>query len=464
MRKGKTIQGKTYRRFEPDQTLLLPPSLEEWVPQDHLVRYLAEAVDQLDLSAIYGSYEGKGYPPYDPRLMVRVILYGYCVGVTSSRAMQRRLTDEVPFRFLAANQQPNHRTLSKFRLRHLDVLEELFTQVVHLAVKEKLVTLRHVSIDGTTVRANASRHKSTTKERAERELRKAIRKDIEQHFKECEQTDAREDELHGDRAGWELPPHLTDPKKRRESIKRALKQLQERSERKQVEGVPDDPLDEAAPLGAAPPPEEGADPAGPHPQEQYNFTDPDSRIMPLSNNRKAFEQCYNAQIAVDSDSQVIVALGVSQLPFDQHHLQPLLSRIELTLDRLPKQLAADPGYYSNDNARVCEQLGVDAVIAPHRVRNLDRLPRVRGRKPKGLSIRDRMKRKLRTAPGREIYRRRKKSVEPVFGQIKDARGIRHFRLRGLRKVRGEFALIGLTHNLLKLWRANVRARARPAMA
>ena len=141
MRKGKTIQGKTYRRFEPDQTLLLPPSLEEWVPQDHLVRYLAEAVDQLDLSAIYGSYEGKGYPPYDPRLMVRVILYGYCVGVTSSRAMQRRLTDEVPFRFLAANQQPNHRTLSKFRLRHLDVLEELFTQVVHLAVKEKLVII-----------------------------------------------------------------------------------------------------------------------------------------------------------------------------------------------------------------------------------------------------------------------------------------------------------------------------------
>src|SRR6266508_3306558 len=398
--------AKTFRPYEPDQLLLLPPSLADWVPEDHLARCVSDVVDALDLTAIEATYEEeRGYPPYHPRMMVKVLLYGYCTGVYSSRKMARQLEDSVAFRFLAAGNQPDFRTLSDFRKRHGAALAGLFEQGLRLCRKAGLVQLGRVAIDGTKIKANASKHKAMSYGRMQ-EKDGALRQEVAELLRRAEQADQDEDQREG------------------------------ATHRGKAEGKDPD---------QSPPP----------PKAQYNFTDPESKIQKSSD---GFIQGYNAQAAVDAHAQIIVAQHVTAAAPDVQQLPAVVAAITAGLHRKPKQVLADAGYWSEANAQLLEGKHIAAYTATTRQPHGERLaPSPRGRPPKHLSTRDRKARNLRTVAGRAVYACRKKIVEPVFGQIKHARGFRQFLRRGLHNVGEEWALICTAHNLLKLFAARAVA-------
>lgn len=426
--------AKTFREYSPDQLLLMAPSLREWLPEDHEVYFVSDLVETLDLSAIYGSYdEERGYPPYHPLLMTKLLVYGYTRGVRSSRKLARACLEAVDFRVLAAGQQPDHRTIAAFRARHLRALGGLFQQVLELCREAGLVKLGHVAVDGTKVRANASKHKAMSYGRMTQEEAR-LEKQIRRWFEECEATDAAEDELYGaDKTGDELPEELRDPKRRLEKIREAKAALEAQARAKGKEE--------------------------PEAKAQRNFTDPDSRIMLSSD--KAFIQAYNCQAGVDADSQVIVAADVVQASSDQRQLVPLLEQIEERLDERPDVVSADAGYWVEEELERTEAEGTEALVAPNKIRHSEwrgaKPPR--GRIPKGLSRKELMARKLRTKRGREEYGKRKTTVEPVFGQLKGPLDFRQFLLRGHEKVRGEWMLVCTANNILKLFRAGQRVAA-----
>lgn len=428
--------AKTFRPYEPDQMLLMPPSLADWVPEDHLARFIRDLVDTLDLRAIEETYtEERGFPPYHPRMMVAVLLYAYCTGTYSSRKIAAKLVDSVAYRFLAADNQPDFRTVNEFRKRHGEALSGLFTQVLQLCRRAGLVKLGQVAIDGTKVKANASKHKAMSYGRM-RAQEGALQREVAELLRRAEQADRDEDVRYGaDRRGDELPAELARRESRLRKIAEAKAALEaEARARAATEGRPPDD-------------------ARPRDRAQRNFTDPESKIQKTAD---GFIQGYNAQVAVDAHSQVIVAQHVTAAAPDVQELPKLVQATVRLLRRRPRRVLADAGYWSEANVRFLAQRGIDAFIATGRQKHTPgSLPPPRGRPPVGLTVRERMTRKLRTLAGRAVYARRKAIAEPPLGQIKHARGFRQFLRRGLERVSAEWALVCTSHNLLKLYAAAV---------
>ena len=505
------VKPKSFRPWNPEQTLLLPPSPVDWLPSNHLVFFLLDLAGELDLEAIHAVYRQKdprGEKAYEPRMMVVLLLYAYCVGLPSSRKIEKACWEDAAFRVLTGNQQPDHSRISDFRRRHLSALAGLFVQVLRLCQKAGLVSLGQVALDGTKVKANASKHKAMSHERmlkSERQLEAEMRALL----RKAEIIDAQEEGQVGKgKRGDELPEELQRRSSRLEWIRKAkaeleaeaaaakARQRQEQAdaaeqEAAEAEASGDDQLSkraarrsrgarkraddakklalemaEASGLGLSTlSADAGTDPLAmpqrtlptdatgkPKLTTQRNFTDPDSHILKGAD---GWIQGYNAQAAVDGDHQVIVAIGVSNQPSDAVHLLPMLKRIEANTGQLPAALIADAGYCSTANLEACEYRGLQAYISTSRQQHGQRPRPSRGRPPRNLNARDRMDRKLRSKAGQAIYGLRKTIVEPVFGQIKAARSMDRFRLRGLEQVNGEWALMATTHNILKLFRASV---------
>src|SRR5579863_1251945 len=430
---------KGYRAYLPEQDLLLPPSLRQWLDEDHLVYFVSDVVDQLDLSAIHAVYEQekRGQPPYDPRLMTKLLVYGYCTGVFSSRRMQKRLQEDIPFKVLAAGNEPDFRTISDFRKIHIETLENLFEQVLAMALECGAIKLGRVSLDGTKVKANASKHKAMSYGRMQ-EKQEQLKEEVKQLLAQAEAADEEEDRRHGDRRGDELPEELRRRETRLAKIKMAKKVVEQRArEKAAAEGK-----DATA-----------AKKAKPAEKDQYNFTDPESRIM---KGAEGFVQGYNAQAAVEPERGLIVGQLVTEAANDKEQLKPMVAAIEQQSGQRPQAILADSGYSSDENMEHLEsneqpERKIEAYIATGKQKHGEhRKPCKRGPLPKGATRWDRMKRKLQTKVGKAIYAARKCVVEPVFGQIKQARGFRQFLLRGKEKVKGEWALLCLTHNLLRL--------------
>ena len=450
--------GKTYRDWNPDQAYLLPPSPSDWLPEDDLVYFVLDTVRDLNLKAITRKYEngdGRGFPPYHPRMMVTLLLYSYTQGVFSSRRMMKRCERDAAYRVIVHDDAPNFRTISDFRKLHLAELEGLFVQVLRLCQEAGLVKLGHVSLDGTKVKANASRHKAMSYGRMKEE-EKRLRKEIRDLLNRAEATDAEEDERYGrDRRGDELPEELSRRKDRLKKIRAARKALEEKAkaaaqeERKRR-------AEEARKRGGG---RRGGRPRQdvkdvPDDKKQYNFTDPETSIMKANN--KGFDQCGNAQAAVDREHQVIVAADVTNEPNDKKQLKPMVKQVKQNVGRGRQmdKFSADSGYFSEDNVRWLEGQGIDGYIATGRLKHNEQVPpRPRGRPPNGLTVKERMARKLRTKKGRETYAERKWISEPVFGQIKRGLEFVQFLLNGIDKMRSEWRMVCTAHNLRKLWAA-----------
>ena len=427
--------SKTYLPYDPDQQLLLPAALQEWLPDDHLAYFISAVVDQLHLWEITSRYEQerRGGPPYHPRMMVKVLLYGYCIGVASSRRIAQRLHEDIAFRVLAANNTPDFRTISDFRKDHLAALTGLFLQVLALCQQAGLVKLGHVALDGTKVRANASRHKAMSYRRM-KEKEAQLAAEVAELLRRAQEVDDEEDRRYGkDKRGDELPEELAFREGRLEKIREAMAALEAEAqaaaeaEGKEHPGVPED-------------------------KAQRNFTDAESRIMPVPGGRD-FLQAYNCQAVVDHAHQVIVAARATNQSSDKQQAAAMMQETIDNVGAVPREVSADAGYYSAKAVDELYALGVDPFVAPEQTRHGRVVPPApRGRIPRQLSPRDRMRRKLQTRRGRQRYALRMETVEPVFGQIKAGRGCRKFLLRGLEKVQGEWSLICTGHNLLKLFR------------
>lgn len=449
-----------FREYNPDQLFLLPPDMKEWLPEGDLAYFIMDMVSGLDLGAIYDDYDGSvgGQPPYDPQMMVGLLLYGYCVGLPSSRKLERATYDSVSFRVLSANQHPDHDTIASFRQRHLKALSELFVQVLRLCQKAGLVKLGHVSLDGTKVRASASKHKSMSYGRMEKKVVE-LEAEVAQLLKRAESVDAEEDALYGKgRRGDELPDELRYKESRLRKIKDAMSALErEAKDKAKAQARKAEKRDRKKGRRKRRGRKGQGDSVKPDSKAQRNFTDPDSRIM-VDGATKSFEQSYNCQAAVDDKRQVIVATNVTQQPNDKQQVEPVIEKLkENTGGRKPKKLSADSGYFSEENVIILEGEGIDGYIATEKQKHGQKPLRAeRGRIPGSATVKQRMSRKLRTIKGRCTYSKRKQVVEPVFGQIKQARGFRQFLFRGLEKVGAEWDLICLTHNLLKLFRSGFK--------
>jgi len=444
--------AREFLPYDLDQHYLLPPDMREWLPAGHLVWFLSDVVDALDLSAVLDGYEKqelRGRPGYDPTLLVKLLLYAYCVGEPSSRKIERATYEEVPFRVLAADQHPDHASIAAFRRRHLPALAGLFLQVLELCRKAGLARLGHVALDGTKVRANASRHKAMSYARlcsAEEQLSA----EVEALLAEAERVDEEEDALYGTESrGDELPKELQRRASRLAKI-RAAKEALEREAKERAECAAVEARErlrvreakEAARgkrFGGRPPRIPDPEAARPGPSEQKNFTDPESRIM-MDGATKSFVQAYNAHAAVDAGSQVIVAAALTQEANDKQQLRPLLAQLAANLGVLPKQASADSGFFSADNLTDPALAAVELYVPPEK-------------RVQSCAVAEAMREKLASAEGRAVYAQRKAVVEPVFGQLKEVRGFRRFSLRGRQLVGAEWQLICLTHNLLKLHRS-----------
>lgn len=457
-------EQKTFRRYDPDQVLLMAPVLQEWIPEGDLAHFVSDLVESgaLDLSAIYASYEEeRGYPPYDPRLMVKLLVYGYANGVMSSRKLERATYRDVAVRMLCADQHPDYRSIARFRARHLEALAELFVQALRLCERARLVGLGTLAVDGTKLRANASRHKAMSYERmvkAETELEAEIdllRERVGALLADAERVDRDEDERFGpDRRGDELPEELRRREDRLARIREAKEALE--AEAREAETARRAELEAR---GAKPrKPGDGRDPFKPKPTAQRNFTDPESRIMKTSDG--SFHQCFNGQSVVDSRAQVIVAAELSDEAPDARQLEPALDQLAENLEQVDARLPAgaallgDAGYFSEDNVRITAEHGLDPYLATGRFKHSEPpAPAPRGPVPKNATPKQRMARKLRTKRGRAVYARRKTIVEPVFGQMDTVQGARRLLLRGKPAARAQWRFQCAIHNLLKLHRA-----------
>ena len=442
---------RTFRPYEPEQPFLLPPTLQEWLPADHLAYFVSDLVEALDLTALLSGYDQpkRGTAPYHPRMLVKVLLYAYCVGIPSSRQIARKVQEDIAFRVLAANNTPDFRTIAEFRKRHVGALKGIFVQVLRLCRQAGLVKLGHVAVDGTKVKANASKHKAMSYERMQQEETR-LQAEVDVLLARAEAADVREDATYGAECrGDEIPRELAFRASRLEKIREAKAAL-DQAARDAAAAKPGEP--EGPPTKPSP----GASPSTPvpKPKAQKNFTDPESRIMPSSSDKGSFVQGYNCQAAVDATAQIIVAADVTQETNDKRQAQPMLAQVIANTKHVPQTVSLDAGYFSEDNVQALESLGTETLIPPDRQTHGKAQPHApQGRIPHGLSLADRMRRKLRTKRGRAHYAKRKVIVEPVFGQIKQGRGFRQFLLRGLQKVKGEWALICTTHNVRKLWAA-----------
>lgn len=458
--------NKRFRACALDQLFLLPPSLQDWLPEDHLARFIADVMNELDLSAIYAEYDrkdGRGLSAYHPLLLTRLLLYGYCMGVTSSRRIERATYDDVAFRYLAADQHPDHDTIANFRRQHLSALAGLFGQALRLCQQAGLVKLGNVAIDGTKIMANASTRRSVGyKKLSERE--QYWQQTVERLLAEAERTDEQEDQRYGKgQPADPLPPELAQAKSRLAKLRQAKAELERQAQQRleELQRIAQ-PRKRGRPRrDANPHPDDSgkqkkakkqlqrARKRVAEPSRQYNFVDPDSRVM-HDNARKCFIQAYNAQIAADSHAQVIVAAELTQQTTDRQQLVPMARAVREATGASPEVVAADAGYWDTNSLHDPALEGINVVVCP------DSKPRPPGaplpanapNNAEALHMRE----LLASESGRAAYGLRKAVVEPVFGQIKEVRGIRRFRLRGLERASGEWKLICATHNLLKLFR------------
>jgi transposase len=451
--------SKTFRPWRIDQPLLLPARVQDFVGEDHLARFvLALVLEDLDLGEIEASYSGaRGQPPFDPAMMTALLLYGYCNGVYSSRRIAKAARERVDFMSIVGLDPPDFRTVSEFRKRHLKTLAGLFGQVLQLCEQAGLAKLGHVALDGTKIKANASKHKAMSYERMGKRAAE-LEAEVERWLSAAEAADAEEDRAFGrDRSGEELPDWIADKQRRAEKIWVAKAELEAEAKaaaaakaRAQAEAEEKRKAEDRKKRGKppAPPSEE------PDAKAQKNFTDPESRILKT---KDGFIQGYNAQAAVDATAQVIVAHGLDARQSDQHQLAPITDAIEAHFGRKPAQLSADAGYCSDANLAALENRAIDAYIAPGRAK--------RAAEGEGGSVRiAAMREKIKAGGHASPYRLRKQLPEPVFGQIKQARGFRQFLMRGVEKVAAEWGLVCLAHNVLKLAQAQSPSTAAIAAA
>jgi transposase len=441
--------SKYFRPWKIDDRQLLPPSVEDYVAKNHLSRLIVALVrESLDLSAISGSYRSElGQPPFDPRMMTALLLHGYASGLYSSRRIAKAVVERTDFMMIVAGDPPDFRTISEFRRRHLSALAALFVQVLQLAETAGLVKLGHVALDGTKIKANASKHKAMSYARMKtREAELAAQ--VDSWLKAAEAADTEEDGLYGDKRGDEMPAWVANKQKRLEKIRQAKAELEaearaaaEEEQRRRDQAEAQRVAEGRKKNGKTPAPPK-AEPDG---KAQRNFTDPQSRILKT---KDGYIQGYNAQAAVDAEAQIIVAHGLTPSTSDQDQLVALIDGIEDNLGRKPREASADAGYCSETNLAALADRQISAYIATGRAKH----PGDAKRKITG-PLAKAMRNKLKRAGWRSRYRLRKQTVEPVFGQIKQARGFRQFLLRGIEKVTAEWALICTAHNLTKLARA-----------
>jgi transposase len=455
--------SKRFRDWSPNQIWLFPPSPKDWLPKGHLAYFVLDAVAELDLQPILAHYEKspQGQPPFDPRMMLTLLFYAYCNGVLSSRKIMQRCETDADFRVIVGEDIPNFRTISDFRKIHLETFQDLFVEVLQLCRESGLGQLGVLALDGTKLKANASRHKAMSYDRMT-QVEEILQQEINELLARAAAADAAEDgELGTDRRGDELPAELQQRESRLQKIREAKRRLEKRA-RAAAQAI----ADEQAAQGQTP----SIDPASvlPEPKDQINFTDPESRIMKLPN--KGWDQCGNAQ-AIVSEDQLIVACDVTDQANDVQQVEPMIQQLEENLQAAGSSLLvrnlttsvrpallADAGYYSEKNTQAIESAGLDPFIATQRLRHHERLTAPEPEEDADgnnsyQTPKQKMARKVRSQRGRETYSRRKTIVEPVFGQIKGVRGIRQFSMRGMKQMQGEWALICLTHNLLKLFRA-----------
>src|SRR5215203_2353765 len=446
---------KTYRDWSTDQTYLFPPSPHDWLPEGDLVYFLLDTVATLDLSPLFAHYERelRGQPPFHPRMMVALLLYCYATGTRSSRKVMRRCRVDVACRVIVGEDIPDFRTISDFRKIHLARLEALFVEVLKLCALAGLARVGTIALDGTKVKANASRHKAMSYDRMKAEEAR-LKEEIAKLLADAQAADEAEDLQHGpDRHGDELPDELARRQSRLAKIQGAKRLLEERA---RIEAAEEAARRQAE--GKSPPPTPPAE-AVPDPKAQINFTDPESRIMKASN--KGWDQCGNAQ-AVANEHQIILAADVTDQANDVWQAVPMVDQARANLDAAGVEDAiqaalGDAGYYSETNAAGLEERGIEAYLATERLRHHEKVASApRGRIPKGLTAKQRMARKLRTKKGRELYANRKGMIEPIFGQMKQVLGLRQFSMRGLASMKGEWRLMATVHNLLKLWRNDQR--------
>jgi len=439
--------SKRYRPWKIDEPMLLPAAVGDFVAKDHLARFVLNlVVGEFDLGEIERVYRvERGQPPYDPAMMTALLLYGYCNGVYSSRRIAKASRERVDFMSIVGLDVPDFRTISEFRKRHLKALAALFSQVLKLCERAGLVKLGHVALDGTKIKANASKHKAMSYERMAKRAEE-LEAEVASWLDAAAAADASEDAAFGrDRSGEEMPDWVADKKRRAEKIRAAKAELEaeakaaaeaERKARAEAEKKREAEGRKKPGRPAAPPSE------APDPKAQKNFTDPESRIMKT---KDGFIQGYNAQAAVDAEAQVIVAHGLDANSSDQHQLTPMVDAVEANMGRKPKQVSADAGYCSQANLEAIESHEIDAYIATGRAKHPIE---GEGRSERVAAMRE----KIRAGGHESPYRLRKQLPEPVFGQIKQARGFRQFLLRGLDKVAQEWGLVCLAHNVTKLAR------------
>src|SRR6202142_3357575 len=460
--------SKRFRVCSLDQEFLLPPSLQDWLPEDHLARFIADVVNELDLSAIYAGYErkdGRGLSAYHPLMMTRLLLYGYCIGITSSRKIEKATYDNLAFRYLSADQHPDHDTIAAFRQQHLEALAGLFVQALRLCQKAGLVKLGNVAIDGTKIMANASTRRSVPYQKlTERE--QYWKETVERLLAEAQRTDEEEDRRWGKgQPADPLPAELADAQSRLQRLRQAKAELEREAQQELAAAAQHhQPRKRGRPTkeeAASHPPEDPqqrkrarnrlrrAQSNAAEPSRQYNFVDPDSRVM-KDNARKCFVQAYNAQIATDSHAQVIVAAELTQQTTDRQQLLPMVQAVREATGSAPQTITADPGYWDTTSLRDPSLEAIQVLVSP------DSKPQPPGGPllPNAPHNDDalHMREQLASETGKALYAKRKATVEPVFGQIKEVRNIRRFRLRTLKKVTCEWKLICATHNLLKLFR------------
>ena len=448
--------GKTFRSYDMNQQLLLPPDLRQWLRPDHLALYVSDVVESLDLAGILKVYEegdGRGRPPYHPALMVKLLIYGYCTGRMSSRKIEQATYDDVAFRVLSCNQQPDHDSIAGFRKRHLQELGRLFVQVLQLCERAGLVKLGHVAIDGTKIKANASKYQSLSYARMQ-DAEQALAAEVARLLGEAQRIDEAEDELYGQgKRGDELPEELRDRETRLARIRALKAELEEEAKAAAAQERVEQEKPEAERSKRNwrrkwEVSEEGE--TLPLPKSKRNLTDPDSRMM-KDLVTQSFQQGYNAQIGVDAQAQIIVAAKVVQAGNDQQQLVPVLQEVAQNLGRMPPVASADGGYFSAAALSHEAIRGVNLHVPPNQ-REPD-LGSLSQPLPASASVQQRMWQKLQSPEGRAIYSLRAAIVEPVFAYIKHLRGFRQFLLRGLAQVEAEWLLVCMTHNLLKLFRA-----------
>ena len=455
---------KVFREWSPEQSALLPASKRDYLGDDHLAVFLLDLLPTLNFEPILAAYtDERGQPPYDPRMMTVLLLYAYGQGVTSSRQIERRCREDLAFMYLTADARPDHDTICAFRRQHLDAFKQLFLATLRIAEEAGVLKLGRLALDGSKIRANASKHKAMSYARMP-ERQAALRGEIERLLAEADALDRAEDEQYGrGRRGDELPAELRDRATRRQRLREAQARVEAERKRelaaaKQAHleqiGHAQQALEVEAREHARAEGKANPDAARPDAKAQRNFTDPESRIMKTAD---GFQQCYNAQVAVTVGSQFVVAEDVVTAANDKQQLQPMVAQVLANVDE-PDGVIADSGYFSEANVQALEHRDgrpIEAHIAVERDRHgAPPTGPPRGRIPKGLSAADRMRRRLRTKGGRAIYALRKTTVEPVIGQIK-GRGFRRFSLRGLIEAKGEFHLVCAVHNLVKLWRIGV---------